>query len=94
MHKHMRLTVLALACLAAVPTAQGFAQSSEPEATKKEAKSSRQRQRVVCHKAIDTGSLVKGRRQCTRIRAERPSDAAQRKAPEAQESDSSRTAGQ
>lgn len=92
MQTRMRLTVLALACLAAVPTAQGFAQSSEAEASKKEGKSARAR--VVCHKAIDTGSLVKGRRQCTRIRAERPSDAAQRKAAEVQESDSGRPAGQ
>ncbi len=92
MRTHIRLTVLALACVAVVPTAQGFAQSSETEASKKEGKSARQR--FVCHKAIDTGSLVKGRRQCTRIRAERPSDAAQRKAAEVQESDSGRTAGQ
>ncbi|HET9428014.1 MAG TPA: hypothetical protein VFO69_06610 [Allosphingosinicella sp.] len=86
------MALIALACLAAVPTAQGFAQSAQPEAAKVERKSSRQR--VVCHKAIDTGSLVKGRRQCTRIRAERPSDAAQRKAAEPQAEDSSRPAGQ
>ncbi len=83
---------IALACLATVPAAQGFAQSSQGEANQVERKSARQR--VVCHKAIDTGSLVKGRRQCTRIRADRPAESVQRKAPDSQEGASDRPASQ
>ena len=88
-----RYIVLTLASLALIPTAQGFAQSSARQVSNDEGGDDPAR--VICRRSVDTGSLVKGRRQCfTRAQWDRIAEAAQKNATQLQENNRGRPSGE
>ena len=92
MRKEVKLGVLFLAIAAITPSTPSSAQSAPRQATSDSAGSDNER--LVCRRAVDTGSLVRGRRQCfTRSQWDRIAEAAQKRATEMQESFRTRPAG-
>ena len=93
MHTRVRHIVLALTSLAIIPTAQGFAQSSPRQVSSDEG--DEDPARVICRRSVETGSLVKGRRQCfTRAQWDRIAESAQKNATQLQEDSRGRPSGE
>ena len=82
-----------LAAVAMVPTANVFAQSQSRQVSSDDEDDDGER--IVCRRSVDTGSLVKGRRQCfTRTQWDRIAEAAQKKATDMQENLRGRPSGE
>ena len=93
MRTHVRLTVLALASLALVPTAQGFAQSSPRQVA--DSDEDDESPRLICRRAPDTGKLTSTRRVCfTREQLERQAERQSKAAMELQENLRGRPSGE
>ena len=94
MRKFVRLSLLALTSAALLPAAHGFAQSQAPrQAT--DSDEGDDPDRVICRRSVDTGSLVKGRRQCfTRAQWDRIAEAAQKRTQDMQDNLRTRPSGE
>jgi hypothetical protein len=94
MRSSLRLTVLGLAAVALVPTAQGFAQSSPRQATSSD-DDDNDSQRLICRRSPDTGKLTSTRRVCfTREQLERQAERQSKAAMELQENLRGRPSGE
>ena len=92
MRTDFKLATLFLAIAAVPPITPSFAQSAPRQVTSDSGGSDNER--LVCRRAVDTGSLVRGRRQCfTRSQWDRIAEAAQKRATEMQEAFRTRPAG-
>ena len=92
MRTHVRLTVFALASLALIPTAQGFAQSSPRQVADDDDDDSR---RLICRRSADTGKLTSTRRVCfTREQLERQAERQSKAAMELQDNLRGRPSGE
>ena len=84
MRTYVRLSLVALATVALIPTTQGLAQSSARQVTDDDADD--EAPRLICRREVETGSLAKGRRVClTRAQLERQAERQARAAVEVQE---------
>ncbi len=92
MRTDLKLATLVVAMAAMAPATPSFAQSAPRQATNDSGGGDDER--LVCRRAVDTGSLVRGRRQCfTRAQWDRIAEAAQKRATEMQEAFRTRPAG-
>ena len=93
MRTHVRLTIFALASLALIPTAQGFAQSSPRQVA--ESDDDDDSRRLICRRSADTGKLTSTRRVCfTREQLERQAERQSKAAMELQDNLRGRPSGE
>lgn len=91
MRTSLRIMALSLATLAMIPAAHGFAQSRSNAQTEE---IEGDHQKLICRRSVETGSLVKGRRECfTRAQWERIAESAQKGATDLVENSRGRPTG-